>query len=105
MRRVNDEQMINVLNLAWSVPDVEPGQGVWATIEFRVNGATLSIYDQAPDAHERRCLAKYLFPLKESVHPLRGEFQSLPASSPWVNLLTVAIYSLARARMALSTMF
>jgi transposase/transposase InsO family protein len=105
MRRVNDEQMINVLNLAWSVPDVEPGQGVWATIEFRVNGATLSIYDQAPDAYERRCLAKYLFPLKESVHPLRDEFQSLPTPSTWVNLLAVAICSLARARTALSTMF
>ncbi len=34
-------------------------QGGWATLEFRASGATLRIYDQAPDAHQRRCLIEY----------------------------------------------
>ena len=104
MRRVSDEQTITLLNLTWSVPDAEPDQGVWATTEFRVSGATLNIYDQAPDAHERRCLVKYPFALKEPVHPLQEVFRAPPPSSLWKDLFTVAIFGLARARVALSTM-
>jgi hypothetical protein len=39
------------------------------TIEFTLAGATLRIYDAAPDAHDRTCLATYPFPLKEAVQP------------------------------------
>jgi transposase len=105
MRRVSDERTITLLNLTWSVPDTEPGEGVWATLEFRTSGATLKVYDQAPDAHERRCLAKHAFPLKEPVHPLQDEFRTSPSSSLWENLFVAVIYSLARARVVISTMF
>jgi transposase len=105
MRRVSDKQTITLLNLTWSVPDVEPDQGVWATIEFSVGGATLSIYDQAPDAHQRQCLVEYPFELREPVYPLRDEFQVSPPSSLWKDLFATAIFGLARVRVVLSTMF
>ena len=105
MRRVSDKQTITLLNLTWSVPDMEPDQGVWATLEFLVSGATVSIYDQAPDAHERRCLVEYPLEVKEPVCPLREEFRALPPSSLWKDLFAAAIFGLARARVALSTMF
>lgn len=105
MRRVSDECTITILNLTWSVPDAEPDQGVWATLEFRINGAMLEVYDQAPDIQERRCLVKHPFPLKEPVHPLRDEFRTPPPSSLWKSLFATTIHSLARARVTLSTMF
>lgn len=105
MRRVSDEQTITLLNLTWSVPDVEPDQGVWATMEFRVSGATLRIYDQAPDAHERQSLVEYPFELKEPVCLLRDEFRASPPSSLWKDLFATAIFGLARVRVVLSTMF
>lgn len=81
MRRVSEADTISVLNVAWSVPRVEVGHGVWATLEFRwPEHAWLRIYDGAPDAVGRRCLVKHRFPLKEPVHPLRSVFQrTLPS--------------------------
>lgn len=105
MRRISDERTITLLNQTWSVPETEPGEGVWATLEFRTSGATLKVYDQAPDAYERRCLAQHAFPLKEPVHPLQDELRTPPSSSLWENLFAAAIHSLARARLVISTMF
>ncbi|MCB0194465.1 MAG: hypothetical protein KDJ65_21125, partial [Anaerolineae bacterium] len=41
----------------------------WVSIQFSLSGATLSIFDDAPDADTRVCLASYPFPLSETVHP------------------------------------
>jgi len=69
IRRVEADGTISVLNATWSVPKPDPNKGVWVTIEFRSSGATLSIYDAAPDVIERSCLATYPFPLSEPVLP------------------------------------
>jgi hypothetical protein len=69
MRRVSPTGTVSVLNLEWSVPHPQPDRGVWVTIEFTRAGAWLSIYDAAPDADDRTCLATYPFPLKEAVQP------------------------------------
>jgi hypothetical protein len=69
MRRVSPTGTVSVLNLEWAVPTPKPDQGVWVTIEFTLAGARLSIYDTAPDADDRTCLATYPFPLKEPVQP------------------------------------
>jgi transposase len=69
MRRVEPDKTISVLNLNWDVPDPKPNKGVWVTIDFSLNGATLYIYDAAPDTQNRKCLATYPFPLSEKVHP------------------------------------
>lgn len=105
MRCVSDEQTITLLNLTWAVPDIAPDQGVWATIEFSVGSAMLRIYDHAPDAHERQCLAEYPFELKEPVCPCQDEFRASPPSSFWKDLCATAIFGLARVRVVLSTMF
>jgi transposase len=105
MRRVSAEKTISVLNLTWSVPDAEPDQGVWTTLEFRTDGATLRIYDKAPDALGRQCLAEHPFPLKEEVQPLQAEFRVLPPTTLWMELFATAISGLARTRVLLSTMF
>lgn len=105
MRRVSAEQTISVLNLNWAVPGAEPDQGVWATLELRVDGATLRIYDQAPDAIARRCLVEHPFPLKEEVQPLHVEFRPPPTTDLWIDLFTAAFSRLAQARAFLSTMF
>lgn len=74
MRRVNQEKQISLLNLDWDVPKAQPDQGVWATLEFSRHGALLRIFDAAPDAPKRICLASHPFPIKEPVQPLRPEF-------------------------------
>lgn len=72
MRQVSSAGTVRVLNLDWRVPEPKPDQGVWVTIEFTLAGATLSLYDTAPDVQDRTCLASYPFPLKEAVHPNPG---------------------------------
>ena len=67
IRRVSNEGLVRVLNVDWVVPEFDPCQGVWVTIEFQVTGATLSIFDQAPDVQERQCLIAYPFSLDEPV--------------------------------------
>jgi hypothetical protein len=75
MRLVNQARKITLLNLDWEVPIAEPDQAVWATLQFTVHNATLRVYDAAPDASQRRCLAEHPFPLPQAVQPLRQEFQ------------------------------
>jgi transposase len=105
MRLVDAEKTISALNLTWAVPKAEPGQGVWTTLELRTDGAALRVYDQAPDALERRCLAEHPFPLKEEVQLLKIESRSPPTDNLWVELFAKAIFGFARARVLLSTMF
>jgi transposase len=75
IRAVSQDRQIMILNQHWEVPAAKPDQGVWATLHFSSQGAKLQIYDAAPDAQRRTCLAAYPFPLKEPVQPLRPEFQ------------------------------
>jgi transposase len=75
IRRVSKEGKVRILNLDWEVPLAQPDEGVWATLEFTFQGATLRIFDAAPDALDRTCLAEYNFPLKEEVQPLADMFQ------------------------------
>ena len=69
IRQVLADNTVSVLNVRWAVPNPEPLQGVWVTIELRTAGATLAIYDAAPDVRTRRCLATYPFPVKEPILP------------------------------------
>jgi hypothetical protein len=74
LRCVTAEQQVLILNLAWDVPRAEPGEGVWATLEFKRQGAKLRVYDADPDTPKRRCLVEHPFPLREKVQPLAGAF-------------------------------
>jgi hypothetical protein len=74
MRRVSQASQIHLLNLDWDVPTAKPDQGVWATLQFTLTGATVRIYDLAPDCNPRLCLAEHLFPLKDEVLPLTKTF-------------------------------
>lgn len=69
MRQVQPDGTVSVLNVAWPVPNPEPQKGVWVTLALSPQAATLSIYDAAPDAPTRHCLATYPFPLQEPVLP------------------------------------
>ena len=69
IRQVLADDTVSVLNVRWAVPNPEPLQRVWVTIELRTAGATLAIYDAAPDVRTRRCLATYPFPVKEPILP------------------------------------
>lgn len=86
IRKVKSDNTVLILNLSWAVPQAKPEQGVWATLRFTLQGATLRIYDAAPDAAKRTCLAEHPFPLKEPVQSLQPEFQvqSKPARQSWV---------------------
>ena len=89
MRRVNQERKISLLNLDWEVPTTEPDQGVWATLQFSAHAAKLRVYDAAPDAEQRICLAEHPFPIKEPVLPLREEFQRpILVQLSWLSLAT-----------------
>lgn len=69
MRQVSSAGAVRVLNVEWAVPHFNPLQGVWVTLELSPMAATLTIFDTAPDVAERKQLAAYPFPLKESVLP------------------------------------
>jgi transposase len=89
MRRVTPKGTIRVLNVDWKIPSFDLTKGVWATIEFRTTGALLSIFDAAPDAPQRDCLATFSFPLKEPVLPfpsttdLIGETETTLQTRVW----------------------
>lgn len=68
IRHVHENQTIRVLNVDWAV-DAPANTGVWATLSLRSDGATLKIYDAAPDCKQRACLAQHPFPLQEKVFP------------------------------------
>jgi transposase len=100
MRRVSQEQTISVLNLHWDVPKAQPDQGVWATLEFSQRGAKLLVFDSAPDAPKRTCLAIHPFPLKEPVHPLRPEFRRpIPVEPSRLSLATSLFRSVLKSRI------
>jgi transposase len=96
MRKVSTQQTVSLLNLDWDVLKAKPDQGVWATLRITLQGATLHIYDAAPDAPRRTCLAKYPFPLKEQVRPLRPEFQRNAAHHSVKQRITHAAHRLVQ---------
>lgn len=81
IRRVETGGTVRVLNVDWTVPQSYENQGVWVTIEFKQSGATLHIYNAAPDVAKRQCLATYLFPLKETVLPKPTEIDGILETS------------------------
>lgn len=105
MRLVSPARTVSVLNMTWPVPEAQPHQGVWVTLELKTNGASLRVYDQAPDAQHRICLAEHPFPLKEPVQPLRSEFQPTPTSNLLADLITGTILRLDQVVAFFSTMF
>ncbi len=87
MRRVEPTRQISVLNLKWNVANAQLGQGVWTTLELSLRSAKLRVYDTAPDAPHRTCLAEHPFPIAEPVQPLRAEFQRpVPVDPSWFSL-------------------
>jgi len=77
LRRVPPAGRISVLNVAWEVPTAAPDTGVWVTMTFRLDGATLAVYDAAPDQPARTCLVTHPFPLAESVQPRPGPGETI----------------------------
>jgi hypothetical protein len=69
LRRVSADHTVSLLNQTWTVPTAPVDQGVWATLELLAQGATLRIYDAAPDAPRRTCLAAHAFPVREAIQP------------------------------------
>jgi hypothetical protein len=89
IRRVSPERTVSILYQDWAVPQAEPDQGVWATLELRSpQTARLRIYDAAPDTASPTCLSEDPFPLQEPVLPLGKAFQRPTAVQ--VGLLTLA---------------
>jgi len=92
IRAVDEHRQVKVLNLDWEVPKAQPNQGVWVTLNLTLSGATLSVFDFAPDAAKRTRLATHPFPLKEEVIPLAKEFQpKRPQQPAWFDLATRAV--------------
>jgi len=88
MRPVTKERQVLILNKTWNVPLAEQDHGVWATLFLTPSGAKLRIYDGAPDAPKRRCLAEHPFPLTEPVLPLQAAFQGMAIQrKSWWQLL------------------
>lgn len=102
IRAVDNNRTVLILNKTWPAGLANPGQGVWATLFLTPKGATLRIYDAAPDAPKRRCLAVHPFPLKEPVVPLSAQFSSpTPHPRPWWQTI-LAVFK--PPRLAPSTM-
>lgn len=88
MRRVDPDGTVSVLNVKWTLPNPDLNKGVWVTLEISPQGATLSIYDQAPDAVERKRLAVHPFPLSEPVFD-HDSVQEQPVAQAETPLLQV----------------
>jgi len=69
LRRVNKQGNIKVLNVEWAVPNSDSTKGVWATLDLQTSGATLFIYDAAPDIANRQQLTSYPFPISDPILP------------------------------------
>ncbi|MBN2256623.1 MAG: DDE-type integrase/transposase/recombinase [Anaerolineaceae bacterium] len=92
MRAVDEQCQVKVLNLKWDVPKAQPSQSVWVTLNLTPDRATLTVFDAAPDAAKRTCLAKHPFPLKEEVVPLQAAFRPKRQPRPrWYSLATRAM--------------
>jgi putative transposase len=79
MRRANQDRHISLLNL---------------------DSAKLRVYDTAPDAPKRTCLAVHPFPIKEPVQPLRAEFHRLvPVELSALSLAANLFRSLLNSRI------
>ena len=87
LRAVDKNRNVLILNKTWSAGLGIPNQGVWATLSLTPKGATLRIYDSAPDVSKRRCLAVHPFPLSEPVAPLQSQFASRIANPSWWHIL------------------
>jgi transposase InsO family protein len=96
IRQVLADNTVSVLNVRWAVPNPEPLHGVWVTIELRSAGATLAIYDAAPDVRTRRCLATYPFPIKEPILPRTATAIGRPGPEAPRTQLTLAPATAAR---------
>ena len=96
IRVVSQDRQVMVLNQNWDVPLAKPDQGVWATLQFTPQGARLRIYDTAPDAQRRSCLAEHPFPLKEPVYPLGQQFQR-PKYAPKPSWAAYAVGKIGRS--------
>lgn len=83
LRAVDNHRQVRILNKTWSAGLGLPGQGVWATLFLTPQEATLRIYDAAPDALKRQCLATHSFPLNEPVVPLQQLFQPRTQTHSW----------------------
>ena len=107
MRLVKPDRKISLLNLDWNVPKAQPGQGVWVTLELSSRGAKLRVYDTAPDAAQRTCLAEHPFPLKEPVQPVAEEFQKpMAVDLSWFGLTLNLFRTVAKISLptSISTM-
>ena len=87
LRAVDEKRNVLILNKVWSAGLGTPDQGVWATLSLKPGSATLRIYDAAPDAQKRRCLAEHPFPLSEPVVPLQTQFTQPQTGSNWWQML------------------
>ena len=102
LRAVDEKRSVLILNKVWSAGIGVPDQGVWATLSLRPGGATLHIYDAAPDAQRRRCLAEHPFPLKEPVVPLLPQFDPKQTRLPWWQIVLASLFK--RPTLTPSTM-
>ena len=98
IRAVDKQGQVKVLNLQWDVPRAQPGQGVWVTLDIQTSSATLQVFDAAPDAPQRHCLATHPFPLREKVQPAP---QPEPPPPTWVRAV---VWVAGVASRLLSTM-
>ncbi len=69
LRRINKQGNIKVLNVEWAVPNSISTKGVWATLDLQTSGATLFIYDAAPDVAKRQQLVSYPFRVAAPILP------------------------------------
>lgn len=92
LRAVDDKRNVLILNKVWSAGLGVPDLGVWATLSLKPGGATLRIYDAAPDAPKRRCLAEHPFPLKQPVVPLLPQFDPRQTKLPWWQIVLASLF-------------
>jgi len=102
IRRVQPDGTISVLNVNWPVPQTDPLKGVWATLELTLAGATLAVYDAAPDVAERICLVTHPFPLQEPAQPDQPPVDATNAAPPLASLTQPAKLLLLPARSQIS---
>ncbi len=103
IRQVNEAGQVKVLNRAWTVPGAAVGQGVWVTLTLSPQGASLEVFDAAPDAPRRRRLVRHPFPVKDPILPWPQASPKLARPSTAIlarlgNLLRAPIAALLSAR-------
>jgi transposase len=95
IRKVLEDNSISVLNQTYPIQKAKPNDGVWATLNIKKKGASLHVFDAAPDVTNRKLLTSFPFEIDEVIaaHPASGKLSNATRSIDGYSIDKVLSYN------------